>query len=94
MLLNESAASSVANQTVSKSPHYIDFVDHWPSDEKENLLNDFFVLPNFVSAEEEKALIEEIDPYMKRLKYEFDHWDDVRSLMHDVSVRETAIYFH
>lgn len=31
-----------------------------------------------MSVEEEKALIEEIDPYMKRLKYEFDHWDDVR----------------
>lgn len=78
---NESAASSVAsNQTVSKPPHYINFVDNWPSNEKENILNDFFVLPDFVSVEEEEALIEEIDPYMKRLKYEFDHWDDVRSL--------------
>lgn len=29
---------------------------------------------------EEEALFAEVDPYMKRLRYEFDHWDDV-SLM-------------
>ncbi|KAF3424535.1 hypothetical protein E2986_08245 [Frieseomelitta varia] len=34
------------------------------------------VLPNFITTEEEKFLIEEIDPYMRRLKYEQSHWDD------------------
>ncbi|KAJ6649120.1 Alpha-ketoglutarate-dependent dioxygenase alkB like 7, mitochondrial, partial [Pseudolycoriella hygida] len=71
------AASSVATSpTISKTPQYIDFVDNWPANEKESILNDFIVLPDFVSVEEEKLLIEEVDPYMKRLKYEFDHWDD------------------
>lgn len=35
------------------------------------------VLPNFITTEEEKFLIEEIDPYMRRLRYEQSHWDDV-----------------
>ncbi|XP_018344452.1 PREDICTED: alpha-ketoglutarate-dependent dioxygenase alkB homolog 7, mitochondrial isoform X2 [Trachymyrmex septentrionalis] len=34
------------------------------------------VLPNFISEEEEDILIQEVDPYMKRLRYEFSHWDN------------------
>ncbi|KAG4065425.1 hypothetical protein HA402_002823 [Bradysia odoriphaga] len=71
------AASSVTtSQPDAKAPHYIDFVDNWPPNERETILNDFLVLTDFVSEAEETAIIEEIDPYMKRLKYEFDHWDD------------------
>lgn len=78
----KSAASSTAlnqttSSTISKTPHYLYFTDDWPLNEKEKILNDFIVIPNFVSEGEEQALIEEVDPYMKRLKYEFDHWDDV-----------------
>lgn len=35
------------------------------------------VLNNFITADEESKLMEEIEPYMKRLRYEFDHWDNV-----------------
>ncbi|CAF0716926.1 unnamed protein product [Brachionus calyciflorus] len=31
---------------------------------------------DFINENEEKSLLDEIDPYMKRLRYEFDHWDD------------------
>ncbi|XP_075158333.1 alpha-ketoglutarate-dependent dioxygenase alkB homolog 7, mitochondrial isoform X2 [Haematobia irritans] len=34
------------------------------------------VLSDFITKEEETKLLEEIEPYMKRLRYEFDHWDD------------------
>lgn len=34
------------------------------------------VVPDFVTEQEEQSLITEIDPYMKRLQYEFAHWDD------------------
>ncbi|KYN27733.1 putative alpha-ketoglutarate-dependent dioxygenase ABH7 [Trachymyrmex cornetzi] len=34
------------------------------------------VLPNFISEKEEDILMEEVDPYMKRLRYEFSHWDN------------------
>ncbi|XP_012273262.1 alpha-ketoglutarate-dependent dioxygenase alkB homolog 7, mitochondrial [Orussus abietinus] len=31
---------------------------------------------DFISPEEEESLFQEVEPYMKRLRYEFDHWDD------------------
>jgi alkylated DNA repair protein alkB family protein 7 len=31
---------------------------------------------DFISEDEEKSLLQEIEPHMKRLKYEKDHWDD------------------
>lgn len=49
----------------------------WPPAEQKHLLRDMLVLDDFVSADEEAAICAEVDPYMKRLRYEFDHWDDV-----------------
>ncbi|KOC64403.1 putative alpha-ketoglutarate-dependent dioxygenase ABH7 [Habropoda laboriosa] len=34
------------------------------------------ILPNFITIEEENSLMKEVDPYMKRLRYEEAHWDD------------------
>lgn len=45
------------------------------------------VVPNFITTEEEKFLIEEIDPYMKRLRYEQSHWDDV-------SISESLFFYN
>jgi len=38
---------------------------------------DVIVYTNFVTEDEERSLVEEVEPYLKRLKYETDHWDDV-----------------
>ncbi|XP_076652502.1 alpha-ketoglutarate-dependent dioxygenase alkB homolog 7, mitochondrial [Halictus rubicundus] len=43
---------------------------------KEQLHSTMQIIPNFISAAEEQSLIEEVDPYMKRLRYEESHWDD------------------
>ena len=43
---------------------------------EEELERTMQVLPNFITLEEEKSLMEEIDPYVRRLKYEQSHWDD------------------
>ncbi|XP_014474166.1 PREDICTED: alpha-ketoglutarate-dependent dioxygenase alkB homolog 7, mitochondrial [Dinoponera quadriceps] len=40
------------------------------------LHNTMKILPNFVSEKEEVTLIQEIEPYMKKLRYEFSHWDN------------------
>lgn len=32
---------------------------------------------DFISEIDELDFMQEIEPYMKRLRYEFDHWDDV-----------------
>ncbi|XP_073947910.1 alpha-ketoglutarate-dependent dioxygenase alkB homolog 7, mitochondrial isoform X2 [Choristoneura fumiferana] len=34
------------------------------------------VLPGFISEEEETALLAELEPVLKRMRYEFDHWDN------------------
>ena len=36
------------------------------------------IIPDFLTADEENQILEEIEPYLKRLRYEFDHWDDVK----------------
>lgn len=41
-----------------------------------DLLADMRVLERFVDEPEEQSLLAEIEPYLKRLRYEFDHWDD------------------
>lgn len=38
------------------------------------------VRENFISEEEESLLLKEVEPYLKRQKYQYDHWDDVSVL--------------
>ncbi|KAF6029646.1 hypothetical protein EB796_012055 [Bugula neritina] len=40
------------------------------------LQHDMTVSEDFVSEKEEKSLLQEIEPYMARLRYEYSHWDD------------------
>lgn len=47
------------------------------ADRKEELENTMRVIADFITPEEEESLMEEIDPYMRRLRYEQSHWDDV-----------------
>lgn len=35
------------------------------------------VRQNFISEEEENALFKEVEPGLRKKRYEFDHWDDV-----------------
>lgn len=39
----------------------------------------FLVHEDFVTAEEEAALMSEVEPHLGRLVYEKDHWDEVRN---------------
>lgn len=39
--------------------------------------NEMLVYKDFISVREEEALLNEIEPYLKRLRYETSHWDDV-----------------
>lgn len=38
------------------------------------------VRDDFISKEEESLLLKEVEPYLKRQKYQYDHWDDVSTL--------------
>ncbi|CAD6231691.1 GSCOCG00001537001-RA-CDS [Cotesia congregata] len=46
--------------------------DNWRTE----LLATMRIFQNFISPEEEDSLFREVEPYMKRLRYEFSHWDD------------------
>ncbi|KAL5278188.1 ALKBH7 family protein [Megaselia abdita] len=52
------------------------FMGKWPSEEKTKLLEDLKVIPNFITDQEEESIFKEVEPYLKRLHYESDHWDD------------------
>lgn len=43
---------------------------------EEVMLKDFALYEDFISEEEETSLFQEVEPYLKKLRYEFDHWDD------------------
>jgi hypothetical protein len=48
------------------------------SEETFKEISESFILENdFLSEAEEESILNEINPYMKRLRYEFDHWDNV-----------------
>lgn len=38
------------------------------------------VFPNFISEDEENSILKEMEPYLKRLRYEFSHWDNVSKI--------------
>ncbi|CAH1719017.1 unnamed protein product [Chironomus riparius] len=54
----------------------MEFEGNWPEDVKEKFIQDMGVVENFISEQEEQEILTEIEPYLKRLKYERDHWDD------------------
>ena len=39
------------------------------------------VRDDFITEEEESLLVKEVEPYLKRQKYQYDHWDDVSSMI-------------
>lgn len=59
-------------------PSYFSLCDKLAKDHKQadSLINTMTVFDNFLSEDEENSLMNELDPYMKKLRYEFDHWDD------------------
>ncbi|XP_067945533.1 alpha-ketoglutarate-dependent dioxygenase alkB homolog 7, mitochondrial-like [Watersipora subatra] len=75
---NQFFPKSYNNQSLNGSavptlPSYADTSSHICA---ETLINDMLVINDFISETEEKLLLEEVEPYMARLRYEYTHWDD------------------
>lgn len=55
--------------------------ESWPAQEqcevRTAVQRDMQVLPDFVSEQEEASLLAELEPVLKKMRYEFDHWDNV-----------------
>lgn len=45
-------------------------------DWKEKLHSTMTIYENFITEDEEKCLLNEVEPYLKRMRYEYAHWDD------------------
>lgn len=74
--LCHSSFKHVANSNNSDMKEVNESARDW----KLELHNTMKVYPNFISETEEDILMKEIDPYMKRLRYEYSHWDNVSKI--------------
>ncbi|XP_076338114.1 alpha-ketoglutarate-dependent dioxygenase alkB homolog 7, mitochondrial [Tachypleus tridentatus] len=66
-------SNGVTNVTNNKLPCYLEGSF---SEIVATIANNMVVYEDFLNEEEEKNIIDEIEPYMKNLRYEYDHWDD------------------
>lgn len=71
------AGSDGACMSSDCSSHWSDrFLSAEDADVFRTLKSDCVVYGDFISVEEENTLLTEIEPYLKRLRYEHDHWDN------------------
>ncbi|KAI4455184.1 spermatogenesis associated 11-related [Holotrichia oblita] len=72
--------SNVAKlKTVFEQPAYIRLCEAYQNEDPSlgnELLKSMIVHYDFLTNEEEKSIFNEIEPYLKRMRYQFDHWDD------------------
>lgn len=62
--------------TCTPSVHSFIFNQHCNETVKSSILSNMLVYNNFLSVEEEQSLLQEINLFIKRQRYEYDHWDD------------------
>ena len=65
--------------TSGPSPPYLEFSSQCDDSTRQKLIKDFQVHVDFISEAEESRLMEELTPKLKRMRYQYDHWDDVRN---------------
>ena len=77
--LTSSSHNRIASkENVSLKPNTaIDYIDCSDSKVLDLIKDNFLVYEDFISEEEETSILQEIEPYLNRLKYELNHWDDV-----------------
>lgn len=67
---------SQENCKYGRLPEYLHFHQETSVETREAVSSSFVVLRDFVTKEEEETLLKEVEPHLKRLHYEHDHWDD------------------
>ncbi|KAJ2937912.1 hypothetical protein O0L34_g14185 [Tuta absoluta] len=76
----ESVLPKEIKDNLKGDPNLIQVAASWPPEEQVELriaaLRDMQVLPDFITEEEEASLLAELEPVLKRMRYEFDHWDN------------------
>ncbi|CAE18012.1 Alpha-ketoglutarate-dependent dioxygenase AlkB-like domain-containing protein [Caenorhabditis elegans] len=70
--------------------HLIKFhnLELWPKDLAETMKTCCYVKKDFITEAEEKSLLVDVEPHMKRLRYEKSHWDDAIHLYREREQRK------
>lgn len=57
----------------------------WDDGSLAKMSRDFRIVHDFVTADEEEILMTELEPKLRRMRYQFDHWDDVGAVYCHIS---------
>lgn len=73
---SSSAEQNLVSSKTCDSEQLFDFQNDWPTDERSKLIRDMQLTLDFITEPEEAQLQTEFDKVMKRMRYEYDHWDN------------------
>ncbi|XP_045135841.1 alpha-ketoglutarate-dependent dioxygenase alkB homolog 7, mitochondrial-like isoform X2 [Portunus trituberculatus] len=68
--------ASYQHTSVDENTEFFHFYPTCLAETIASVSSSFTVVPDMVTEAEEAMLMKEVEPHLKRLKYEFDHWDD------------------
>lgn len=71
-------ATQFQSLDLKSNPRFVDTSNKPPEVSTELVLRHLWLIPDFISEDEELSLLEEMDPIVRVKKYENDHFDDVR----------------
>lgn len=86
-------ASALQMSTIDSLKMSVNYFDTNDSSLRKCIPTSMLVFENFLSQKEEDALFHEVDPYMRRLRYEFDHWDNASKLLLNYKFPNTCTVF-
>ncbi|XP_059480172.1 alpha-ketoglutarate-dependent dioxygenase alkB homolog 7, mitochondrial [Neocloeon triangulifer] len=74
---NQRSALEKSNtEKVLEIPGCFHFHANFDQELQRKIVESMLIYPDFITQLEEETIYAEIQPYLKRLRYEFDHWDD------------------
>ncbi|CAJ0586677.1 unnamed protein product, partial [Mesorhabditis spiculigera] len=85
--LRYSSTNALAQGSLSSLLHFHN-AEKWPKYMKELIDKNVTVTRDFITPDEESELLREIEPHMKRLRYEKSHWDDAIHLYREREQRK------
>lgn len=68
--------SATPANSIRDKGEYFEFHHEWPTNIRDEFQRNMIVIENFVTEAEEMALFEEVKKSMRRMRYQYDHWDD------------------
>ena len=73
---NHRSYSNITSNLQKSQTEFNPIEEKWNPEIFKNLQDSFKIIPDFINEEEEMALFKEVEPHLKRLVYEKNHWDE------------------